>query len=266
VARSSRTATASRASWASWEPFVLGLAGFFLVLGLWELAVRLELVRAILVSSPSAVLEAGIEEFADGDIWADIGISLVEYLGGMAFAIVIGFPIGIAGGWSDRLGAVINPWLTALYVTPVVALVPVFILWFGIGVTMKIFLVFLVAVFPIAINAVAGVRAAEHRFVRVARSFGASQWRLFRTVILPGTIPFFFTGVRQASGRALVGVVVAELVAANQGIGFMISIAGSTFNTSKVMLGIVLLAIFGVFVARLLERVESRFESWRVAP
>jgi NitT/TauT family transport system permease protein len=121
-------------------------------------------------------------------------------------------------------------------------------------------------VFPIAINAVAGVRAAEHRFVRVARSFGASRTHLFRTVILPGTIPFFFTGVRQASGRALVGVVVAELIAANQGIGFMISLAGSTFNTSKVMFGIVLLALFGVFVGRLLERVEGRFESWRVAP
>jgi NitT/TauT family transport system permease protein len=261
-----RAAVAKRAHWSSWEPLVLGLTGFLVVLVIWELAVELELVRAILISSPSAVFATAVDEFARGEVWNDISISLVEYLGGMAFAIVIGFPIGIAGGWSERMGAIINPWLTALYVTPVVALVPVFILWFGIGVAMKIFVVFLVAVFPIAINAVAGVRAAEHRFVRVARSFGASRTHLFRTVILPGTIPFFFTGVRQASGRALVGVVVAELIAANQGIGFMISLAGSTFNTSKVMFGIVLLALFGVFVGRLLERVEGRFESWRVAP
>ena len=244
---------------------MLGLAGFLIVLVAWELVVRLGLVRAILLSTPTAIFQTAVDELAGGRIWRDAGVSLAEYAGGMFFAILIGVPIGIAAGWSDRLGAIINPWLTALYVTPVVALVPVFILWFGIGISMKIFLVFLVAMFPIAINVVAGVRAAEHRFVRVAASFGASRARLFRTIILPGTTPFIFTGIRQASGRALVGVVVAELIASNQGIGFMISIAGSTFNTSRVMFGILLLAIFGVLVGNLLERLERRFDAWRPA-
>jgi len=245
------------------EPLWYGLIGLVVVGGAWELAARLRLIRPILLSSPSAIFESAIREFSAGRIWTDILVSFAEYGAGLLLALGIGVIIGVVAGWSDRAGAIINPWLTALYVTPIVALVPVFILWFGIGIQMKIFVVFLLALFPIAINTLAGVRAAEHRFIRVARSFGASEWRLLTTVVFPGTVPFIFTGVRQASGRALVGVVVAELIASNQGLGFMITLAGSTFNTPKVMLGILILALFGVFVGGVLQRIEQRFEGWR---
>lgn len=253
--------------WRQWlgdhESWWFGLLGLLIVGGAWEIAARLRLIRPLLLSSPTAIFESAVREFSAGRIWTDILVSLTEYAAGLAIALVVGVVIGIVAGWSQRAGSIINPWLTALYVTPIVALVPVFILWFGIGIQMKIFVVFLLALFPIAINTVAGVRAAEHRFIRVARSFGASNRRLLTTVVFPGTVPFIFTGVRQASGRALVGVVVAELIASNQGLGFMITIAGSTFNTPKVMLGIVLLALFGVFVSGVLQRVERRFEGWR---
>lgn len=248
---------------AAQEPILFGLLGLLAVGGLWEIAARLRWVRPILLSSPTEIYEVAVREFSTGRIWNDIQVSLVEYGVGLVAAIVVGVVIGIVAGWSERAGSVINPWLTAMYVTPIVALVPIFILWFGIGIEMKIFVVFLLALFPIAINTIAGVHAAEHRFVRVARSFGASKARMFTTVVFPGTVPFIFTGVRQASGRALVGMVVAELIASNQGIGFMMSLAGATFNTPKVMLGILLLALFGIIVGIVLQRIERRFEGWR---
>jgi NitT/TauT family transport system permease protein len=267
VAAHGPAAPARPPAWRSFvsaqEPILFGLLGLFAVGALWEIAARLDWVRPILISSPSQIFEVAVREFSSGRIWADLWVSFVEYSVGLLLALVIGVAIGIVAGWSERAGAIVNPWLTALYVTPIVALVPIFILWFGIGIEMKVFVVFLLALFPIAINTIAGVRAAEHRFVRVARSFGASNTRLFTTVVFPGTVPFIFTGVRQASGRALVGVVVAELIASNQGIGFMMSLAGSTFNTPKVMLGIIILALFGVFVGLVLQRIERRFEGWR---
>ena len=109
----------------------------------------------------------------------------------------------------------------------------------------------------------AGVRATEGRFVTVARSFGAKRGKILRTVILPGSVPYIITGLRQAAGRSLVGVVAAEFVASNEGIGFMTSVAGQTFNTPRVMAGIIMLAVTGVLVAELLGRVEHRFDAWR---
>ena len=252
-----------RRVFAAQEPILFGLLGLVAVGTLWEVASRLRWVRPILLSSPTEIYEVASREFSTGRIWIDIQVSLVEYGVGLVLALLVGVVIGIVAGWSERAGSIINPWLTAMYVTPIVALVPIFILWFGIGIEMKIFVVFLLALFPVAINTIAGVHAAEHRFVRVARSFGASNARLFTTVVFPGTVPFIFTGIRQASGRALVGMVVAELIASNQGIGFMMSLAGATFNTPKVMLGILLLALFGVFVGVVLERIERRFDGWR---
>lgn len=254
-------------AWKRWylrnERLLLGLAGFVTVLVVWEVVVNAGLLKAIFLSSPSRIWAATVLEVRGGRIWGDIGASLLVYGLGFGAASLVGIAIGLVAGWFKHANYVVDPWLSALYATPDVALAPLIILVLGIGVTSKVFVVFLTAVFVVAVNTLVGVQSTDARMLDVARSFGASPTRVFRTVVLPGTIPFIMTGLRLASGRALVGVVLAELIAANQGIGFLISIAGTTLNTARMMIGVLLLGIFGVLIGEVMRRIEARFDVWR---
>jgi NitT/TauT family transport system permease protein len=220
-------------------------------------------LKPIFMSSPSLIWKALLVELNQGRIWGDVGVSLLEFGLGFLVAGVVGILIGIVAGWYRRANYMIDPWLSALYATPDVALVPLIILVLGIGIESKVFVVFLTSLFSVAINTLIGVQSTEARFLDVAKSFGASQFTIFRSVVLPGSIPFILTGLRLASGRALVGVVLAELIASNQGIGFMITVAGATLNTGRLMLGVILLGLFGVLMGELMRALEQRFEVWR---
>jgi len=146
---------------------------------------------------------------------------------------------------------------------PRVTLLPLIVIWFGIGIWSKIVVVFLGAVIPMLINTFSGVKTNEERFLRVARSFGASELRIFWTIVLPGTVPFIFTGLKYAAGRALLGVVVGELYAATAGVGYLIAIAGNTFQTDKVFAGILIVMFTGLVTVEVLNRLERRFDAWR---
>jgi NitT/TauT family transport system permease protein len=260
-----RLATAPR--WRIWlarnERLFLGAVGFIGVLAMWELAVRVGLLRAVFFSSPSAIVGAAGTLISRGTIWGTIGVSMQEFVLGYLCASVLGILFGIAAGWYRRVNALASPWIAAWYATPHIALIPLIVLWFGIGLWYKVFYVFLVAFFSVLINALVGVQSAEAAYLEVAKSFRANQWTVLRTVVLPGAVPYILTGLRLGAGRAWVGVVVAELVGANQGIGFMINLAGQTLNMSQAMLGIVLLGIFGIAIGEVMRRIERRFDVWR---
>lgn len=254
-------------AWQRWylrnERLVIGLVGFLCVIAAWQVAVWLGLLKLIFISSPLRIIEAAALEVNQGRIWGDIWISFQEFALGFLCAAVVGIVVGLVGGWFRRANYIVEPWLGALYALPDVALVPLIIIVLGIGLQAKVFVVFLTAVFSVAVNALLGVQSTEARLLDVARSFGASRLMLFRTVVLPSSVPFILTGLRLGSGRALVGMVLAELIAANQGIGFMISVAGATLNTGRLMLGVILLGMFGIVLGEALRRVELRFEVWR---
>jgi ABC-type nitrate/sulfonate/bicarbonate transport system permease component len=245
------------------EPLLIGAGSVVVGIALWQVLADAGYLKPIIFSSPREVVDMGWQLTQSGALAKHAVVSLEEYAIGMAIGTILGIAAGLAAGASERASYLLDPWLDVLYVTPVVALTPLFILWFGIGIGFKIFIVVLVTLFPVAISTRMGARASERRLVDMVSSFGANRWRLTRTVIVPGAVPYIFTGIRQASGRAVVGVVVAELIASSQGIGFMISIGGSTFNTPQVMFGIALLAAFGLLVSRLLARFERRFDKWR---
>ncbi|HET8567772.1 MAG TPA: ABC transporter permease [Candidatus Limnocylindria bacterium] len=245
------------------QRLILGIAGLLSVLIPWELLVRLRLVKAILISSPSQVVQTFITELQLGTLWGDITATLQVWFVGYLLAAVVGIVLGLVAGWFRRASYIANPWLNVLYAAPELAFVPMFILWFGIGFTFKVWLVFLAAIFFITINTIAGVHATEKRYLEVAATFGASKLQIFRTIVLPGSVPYIMTGLRQAAGRALVGVIAAEFISSNQGLGFLITLAGQTLNTSRVMVGIVIIAAFGVFLGEVLRRIESRFDVWR---
>lgn len=247
------------------ERLIFGLLGFVSVIALWEAVTQLELVRRALISSPSAIFATAVSDFSTGYIWPHIAISMQEYWFGFAVALAMGIPLGLAIGFFRHLFYVLDPWISAMYATPTIALVPLIILVFGIGLQSKIVVVTLEAIFMILVTIIKGVQSIDQRHFDIARSFRASEWLRFRSVVLPSSVPFILTGIRLGAGRALVGVVVAEFIASNQGIGFYISFAGVTLNSSRVMLGVILLGIFGIFMGELVRSMEERFDRWRPA-
>jgi NitT/TauT family transport system permease protein len=233
------------------------------VLSSWELAARAGLVDPSYSSAPSRIGAAAIRLAGDPSFWNDLRVSGLEFLVGLGLAIAAGIPIGLLAGWYRRFKSLIDPHLSALYATPRIALLPLVVLWFGLGLWSKIAIVFLGAFFPIAINVMSGIRTTDVRLLRVARSFAASEPRLFRTVILPSIVPFVLTGIRLAIGRALIGVIVGELYMSNAGIGHMIALAGTSLQTDVVFVGVLLVTLVGALSMEIVRQVENHFERWR---
>lgn len=245
-----------------YEHSVLAAGGVVTFIALWELLPALGLVRPLFTSSPSRILTAARWLAAHG-LWNDIMISATEFSIGFSLAVLVGVPLGVLLGWYRRWHALFDPFITMLYTTPRVALLPLLILWLGIGLASKIAVIFLGALFPILMNVIAGLRTIDETLLMCARSFGAKDRKIFTTLALPSSVPFTLVGLRIGVGRALVGVVVGEMVASTGGIGHMMSVAGSTFQTDKVFVGVILIAGFGYAITSLLNKLERRFECWR---
>lgn len=247
------------------EHLLLGWSVLLIFLCLWELAPALGWVKPLFTSSPSRIFKAGFWLFAHG-LWNDILVSTSEFCYGFVLAVIVGAPLGILMGWYRRLHAMFEPLVTSLYVTPRVALLPILILWLGIGIESKVAIVFLGAFFAILLNMIAGMRTLDEQLIRCARSFGANDRQIFMTIALPATLPFLIAGMKLGVGRALVGVLVGELVASTAGIGHMMAAAGATFQTDKVFFGVVLLAGVGWALTAMLEGIENRLVAWRTNP
>jgi NitT/TauT family transport system permease protein len=248
----------------NYEKHILGISAVIIFFVVWELVGNVwKLVNPLFVSAPSLIWKAGVQLFVSGEIWHHLRVSGVEFFWGYLLSIGVGIPFGIALGWYKRVAYILDPFVGALYATPRISLLPLIIIWLGIGLISKVTLVFLGAVFPVLINTRDGVKTTPNSLLNASRSFGASQWQIFRTVVFPSTIPFILSGLRLAVGRALIGVFVAELFAAQAGIGHLITIAGTTYQTDKVFVGVFIFALSGIVLMELIGRVEKRFDIWR---
>ena len=226
-------------------------------------AERLRL-KPIFISSPTLVLQAAYRMFfVTGEMWRDLAWSALGYSLGLACAIAAGIPLGLAAGWYRRLSYAVEPFLAALNATPQVAFLPLIVIWVGTGMGARVLIIFLLAVLPLAINAHAAVRTTDPRLIAVARSFGASEARLFCSVILPSSIPFLLAGLRLAVGRGMIGVVVGEIYGSAVGVGAMISQSGARFETDKVFVGVLTIVAAGLILVELIERIERHIELWR---
>jgi len=246
-----------------YEPLILGTLSVVLALTAWQLVANARIYSILFLPGPWDVAQAFVKLFQTDDIWLDIGTSGTEMGIGYGMAIVVGLVIGLLMGWYTRFQFALDPFVNFFYSTPRIVLIPLFILWWGIEMQPKIAVIFLGALFPIIINTMAGVRNTEAALLRVARSFGASDALIFRRVVLPGSVPFILTGFRLGIGHALTGVVVAELIAAKHGVGQLIAISSQTFQTPKMLAGVVLIACTGMLLTAILQRIENRFQSWR---
>jgi len=175
----------------------------------------------------------------------------------------VGIPLGAVMGWNRRVEYTLDPFLTALYASPLVAVAPLLIIFFGVGLTGKAVLVFLLAVFPFVFNVFAGVKSADPLLINVVRAFGGREKDLYFKVILPSTLPYLAAAARLALGRGLVGIIVGEFYAASEGIGFAISQAGDTYRLPDMFVGIIILAFVAVLLTEGMRWLEATLAPWR---
>jgi NitT/TauT family transport system permease protein len=247
------------------EGLILGGTAVLLAVAAWQALWSAGKISPLFFTGPSAVATRFVEEWTKGRLKEDLAYSGLNFVIGVGLAIAAGVTLGVVIGWYRKLAMVFEPFVNALYATPRVALVPLILIWFGIGMWSKVFIVFINAFFPVLINTVGGIRATDADLLRAARAFCASDWQIFKTVAIPGAVPFILTGVRQSVALGLIGVVVGEMFGGSQGIGYMVNYGGQTFQTDTVFLGVVIIALSGIVLTWLAERLERRFSRWRPA-
>lgn len=229
----------------------------------WELMAQWDLVNAYYTSRPSLVFTTGIEILSKGNFWDDASISLIEFSVGFTMALVVGIPLGMIMGSIRNIRYLLDPPIIALYTTPRLALLPILVLWLGIGMESKIAVVFIGAVIPIIINTIAGVREADFFLIQAARSFCASQKDIFVKVLLPGSLPAVMSGVRLGLGRAVLGVVVGEMYVSIKGIGYQIMHYGAAVRIDHLIFYVTLVSFFGFTTTALVKSVENRLRKWK---
>jgi NitT/TauT family transport system permease protein len=242
---------------------VYGSIGLFGFLAFWEIGARVGFVNTFFFASPSAILAAGAREVQVPRFWNDVRVSLTEFVAGYALAIVLAVPLGLLAGWYRRLQYLLDPWLNFLNALPRIALLPVLLIAFGLGIVSKAAVAFLGAFFAIIIPTIQGVRTVDRRFLDVATSFRASRWRVFRTVVFPATVPFIVTGLRLGIARALIGVVTGELYALTDGLGAMIKFASDAIQADRLLFGVLIFTFTGLICVEALRRLERYFQRWR---
>jgi NitT/TauT family transport system permease protein len=233
------------------------------VLALWELAPRL-VVPPQFLPPPSAIVRAFVATTRSGELPTHLAQTLGVLAAGFGLAIVTGLAVGIAMGMARDWRRLLDPYVNAFAALPTVALVPLVIVWLGLGFEAKVFLTWLAAVSPVIINASIGVRSVPLELIETARAFGCDRWQVFRRVALHAALPFFVAGLRVGLGRALVGVVVAEMFTALSGLGYLIVLYGNTFRMAELFVPILVLAALSIALTRAIHRLERRLAPWRI--
>jgi NitT/TauT family transport system permease protein len=229
---------------------------------LWELASRLFVANSLFLAAPSQIIVAFVKLAVSGELARHIEVSAVEFFVGYAMACVIGIGLGLLMASGEVWKQALQPWVSGLYATPIIALAPLFILWTGIGIWSKILVVVSLVLFPVAINTEAGLRTTSERLVEMLRSFDATPRQIFMKVSLPSATPFILAGLKLGIGRGLIGVVVGELFGSRAGLGQLISQSAETFNMPNLFVGVVILAVAGIVMTAGFGWIERRLVPW----
>src|SRR5438552_6459525 len=227
-------------------------------LSVWEIAPRVGIVDATYTSQPTRVIRAGFEIVRTSGFLHDVSVSLSEFAIGFALAIGIGVPLGLLLGRFPVLRYLLDPPIMAIYATPHLALLPIIVVWLGIGMQSKIAVAFVGGVIPILVNTMAGVREVERSWIVAARSFCAGELDVFAKVILPASLPNVILGIRLGLSRAVLGVVVGEMYQSQAGLGNEIMRYGSEFRTDYLLFEVLLVSIFGVTATSAVRALESK--------
>ncbi len=242
-----------------WRGGVSILAG----LVIWEILAQLLLENELLIPPPSSVARSFWKLTASGQLNKHFSATLLEFAYGFSTACVIGVVIGYFMGMYKRFDEIMDPWIATLYSIPIITVVPLIIIWFGIGMTSKVIVVFKITAVAIILNTAAGIKNLDPVWLELAKSLRLSGWETTYKIRLPGALPYIITGMRLGVGRALLGVVVAELMAANAGLGYLLRDASETWDSPKLFVTVFLLAAIGLVSFNLIKRFERRMAPWR---
>jgi NitT/TauT family transport system permease protein len=252
-----------RSFFSRYQRPLLGTLGIAIVVAAWQICASTGVVNVLYSSSPWDVAKAGWDYIRTQAFVDDLRASARDFVVGFAIGVIGGILGGLIISWYRKVGYLADYVITFAYATPRVALVPLLIVWFGIGSHASISMVVLMTIFPVLVNTVSGISSVDHNLLEMARSMNVTGWRLFRTVLLPGSVPAIMSGVRLAVGTGLIGVIISEFQASTEGLGYMITIAGSNFETAQVFVGVVIVSLIGVILTQLARMVERRCDRWR---
>jgi ABC-type nitrate/sulfonate/bicarbonate transport system permease component len=245
------------------KTFSRGFVSIAAGLAVWEILTRLLLENELLIPPPSSVLRTLWRLGASGQLNKHLAATLFEFVCGFGTACVIGIVLGYLMGRYKWFDDVMDPWIATLYSVPVIAFVPFIIIWFGIGLFSKVIVVFKITAVAIMLNTAAGVKNIDPTFLELAKSLRLNPWETTFKVRLPAAMPYIITGMRLGVGRALLGVIVAELMAANAGLGYMLRDASETWDSPKLFVTVVLLAALGMGSFTLIKKGEQKLAPWR---
>ncbi len=244
--------------------FLLGALAVALFFAAWQAIFLVVPFNPLFISKPNLIAAGYVDLIESGDLFHDLAVSAVPFFCGLAAAVVIGVPLGIVMGWRVRVGYALDPLMTVFYASPLVALAPLLVIFFGVGISGKAIIVFTLSVFPFIFNAYAGARAVDRLLINVVRSLGGGEWDLYRKVILPSVLPYMVAGGRIAVGRALIGVLVGEFFAASEGIGYAISRFGDIFAIDRMFACILTVMVIAVVLTEGMRWAERAAFPWRI--
>ena len=244
----------------------LGAVGplvFAAILGLWELGSQTGVIGSLILPAPSVAGAALWDLVASGQLWLHLSASLQRLLGGWLLGTAAGLVVGFAIGLSSLARAGMLPVVSAIFPIPKIALLPLFIIWFGIGEGSKLATIFFGTFFPTVIATYGGVDGVDRGLIRMGQSFGLRWWSIVLKIVLPGSLPAILSGFRISASIAIILLVAAEMIGAEFGIGAYVLLAGNLMATDQLIAGVALLSVMGLIVAGLIGRAERWLLRWR---
>jgi NitT/TauT family transport system permease protein len=231
-------------------------------LAIWEYIGLFVVKNTLFLATPSSSLLALIDMWNRGVMQKAIVISGEEFFIGFAIAVVAGTLIGLLTASFEDLSLILTPWISGFYASPIVALAPLLILWFGVGIWSKIAVVISLVIFPMIINTETGIKHADPQLLEASRSFGANKAQLFAKVSLPSALPYIIAGLRLGVGRGLIGVVIGELAGSRGGLGYLINNASQVFNMPQLFASVIVLAAAGILLTAGFQYLERKLVPW----
>jgi NitT/TauT family transport system permease protein len=245
---------------------LVGATAVALFLALWQIVGANEIIRSDLISYPSEIVTTLMQMTASGELGSNLLVSLQEFVQGFLPAIAVGIAAGAAFALMPRLHYLFEPLIVALNTSPIIAFVPIVVVWFGVGTQSKAIMVFLAAVIPILINTMTGITQVHESWIRACRAFGATPRQVLAKAILPGALPPLMVGVRLAVGRAIVGLIAAEMYVSVRGIGRLIQVYSTSDRAAEIFVLVAVVATFGFVLVTLLRRLEGLIAPWSLEP
>lgn len=234
-----------------------GIIAWLLLLVIWQFGSRF--YSDDFLPGPFTTLSGARKLIENGDLQKDILVSMTRVLKGWGLGVIFAVPVGLCIGHFKKIGMILEPFLNFLRFIPAIGFITLFLMWFGVGEESKVALIFYAVVFPVMINTIAGVRTVDQALVEASQSLGASRIKIFFSVIIPSSVPNIFTGVRLGLSGAIVCIVAAEMLAASEGIGYLIYTSRLYYKTDWIFIGIFTLGVLGFIADRLLQFIGRKY-------